>query len=402
MIKHNIKSIEVVVYNKICCGCGACSVICPSSCIRFVYGLRYNFPTVDSSKCVDCGRCLKVCPSAFLLNGTDPGFVDIPIKESRDCFLIHSPRDQIRADASSGGFITGLILQLMDSNQIDGAVVTRCEGENPLVAESFIAMDRQSILASCGSKYSPVSNCTVLREIKDRLGRYVFVGTPCMIEGLAKLQEFLPELKKCIKLSIGLVCSGMSSRLMTKSYIAKDGGVDLNAVRRICYRGNGWPGRFRVYGEDNCILMDRPYIDGLLPNVVGCDHYLRCENCLDHWAYYADIVVSDPWSKEMIKSETQGRSAIMVRTERGKRAVSAAINSGDFIADRISATDMIAYNRHLAIDSKHLRHSWMALYQLFFFGRVRYLLPVLRYSMARKLAGLKTTLKARMNKKYYY
>jgi len=395
-------AIQTVVDRKICCGCGACTVICPTSCIDFVYGERFNFPRVDAETCTHCGKCLEVCPSAFLLKGTDPGFSDEPAKASYDCYLIHSKDDGIRLDASSGGFITGMILHLMGKGLADGGIVARCEGENPLVAESFIATDRESLLSARASKYAPVSSCTVLTEVLKRLGRYVFVGTPCMIEALTKLQERLPKLRERIVLRIGLVCAGMASRLSTKAYIEEDGGVSIADVRRICYRGNGWPGRFRVFGENDKLLMDRPLLGGSLIHVVPRDHYLRCWNCLDHWGRFADIAVSDPWTDEMVNMERKGRSAIMVRTERGKEFVRSAIDRGDMIADAITVQDMLGFNKHLVISDGHARHGWMAGYQLLFFGRPQYLLSVLRSLLRRERIGLRTTLKARLSTRYYY
>jgi len=395
------RSVDAVVKKKICCGCGACTVICPASCIELAYGERYNYPRVGAEQCVQCGKCLEVCPSAFLLRGTDPGFCDESAKALYGCCLIHSKDDGIRLDASSGGFITGMILHLMDEGLADGGVVARCQGEQALVPRSFIATDRQSLLSARASKYAPVSSCAALADVLKRPGRYVFVGTPCMVEALSKLQDLLPDLRRRIVLSIGLVCSGMASRLSTKAYI-EEAGVNPADVRRICYRGGGWPGRFRVFGENDELLMDRPYLDGALIRVVSRDHYLRCRNCLDHWGRFADIAVSDPWTEEMVKTERKGRSAIMVRTERGREAVRSAIDSGDMIADPITVKDMLGYNKHLVIDSEHPRHGWMAGYQLLFFGRLRYGGMVLRSLLHGKRIGLKTTLTARFSRKYYY
>ncbi len=397
-----INSIDAVVRNKICNGCGACTVICPKGSISFVYGERYNFPKVDENTCLACSKCLKVCPSAFLLEGTEPVFKDKLINESYDCFLIHAKDDGIRINSASGGFITGVILHLIENGIVDGGIVARCEGDTPLVAQSFIAMDSASIISARGSKYVPVSSCTALKEVLERPGRYVFVGTPCMVEGLTRLQKFLPELRKRIVLTISFVCAGMASRLPTRTYIEKDGGVNIKDVYRISYRGSGWPGRFQVFGKNGKTLMDRPLIGGSLTHVVGRDHYLRCENCLDHWAHFADIIVSDPWTKDMVKNETKGRSAIMVRTERGQQAVTAAIEGGNLAADRITVEDMIGYNKHLLIDSKHERHSWMAWYQVVFFRRVKYLIPLMGYLMQNKIRGIRTTIRAFLNKKYYY
>jgi coenzyme F420 hydrogenase subunit beta len=400
--ENKYRSIDAVVKKKICCGCGACTVICPASCIELVYGERYNYPKVDAEQCIGCGKCLEVCPSSFLLAGADPGFCDEPAKASYDCYLIHSKDDGIRLDSSSGGFVTGMILHLMDKGLADGGVVVRCRGEQALVARSFIAMDRESLLSARASKYAPVSSCVALADVLDRPGRYVFVGTPCMVEALTKLQKLLPKLEERIVLSVGLVCAGMASRLSTKAYIEEDGGVKMADVRRICYRGGGWPGRFRVFGENDELLMDRPLLGGSLIHVVPRDHYLRCWNCLDHWGRFADIAVSDPWTEEMVKTERKGRSAIMVRSERGREAVGSAIDSGDMIADSITVEDMLGYNKHLVIDSEHPRHGWMAGYQLLFFGRLKYFWFVLGSLLHRKRVGLKTTLKARLSRKYYY
>ena len=46
-----------------CCGCFACSSVCPKHCIQMVEdeeGFRY--PEVDKDICVDCHLCEKVCP----------------------------------------------------------------------------------------------------------------------------------------------------------------------------------------------------------------------------------------------------------------------------------------------------------------------------------------------------
>lgn len=396
------KSVAEVLDKKACSGCGACSVICPKSCIEHVYGQRYNYPKVDAEQCIQCGKCLEVCPGAFLLEGTDPGFVDEPAKASYDCYLIHTTDDEVRLDASSGGFITGMILHMMNKGLVDGGIVAKCEGTQAWVAKSFLATDRQSLLSARASKYAPVSSGVVLSEVMENPGRYVFVGTPCMVEGLTKLQKLLPELEERIVLKIGLVCAGMASRLSTKAYIEQDGGVNLADVRRLCYRGNGWPGRFRVFGENDKLLMDRPLLGGSLIHVVPQDHYLRCWNCLDHWARCADIAVSDPWTNEMVKTERKGWSAIMVRTEQGKEAVASAIENGDMIADNIPVEDMLGYNKHLLIDSRHPRHGWMAAYQLLFYGRVKYLALVLWNLLRGKRFGLRTTLKARLARQYYY
>ncbi|HUN55330.1 MAG TPA: Coenzyme F420 hydrogenase/dehydrogenase, beta subunit C-terminal domain [Smithella sp.] len=395
-------SIKAIINNRVCCGCGTCTVVCPNSAITLNFGERFNYPVIDTSKCTLCQRCLEVCPSRFLLNGTKPD-VDYQVASSNStAYLIHAKDEILRRDAASGGFISGLFLYLLEHKKIDGCIVTRCEGDNPLVAETFIATDKQSIISASGSKYAPVSACIALKDVLQKPGKYAFVGTPCMLEGLAKLEKYLPELKEIIVLKIGFVCAGMASRLSTKNYIEHHGHVALKKVHKICYRGDGWPGRFRVFDDEHKLLMDEPHIGGSSMHIVGIDHYLRCYNCLDHWSHYGDIIVSDPWKEEMIHTEKLGRSAIMIKNEVGKNAVIPAIEDGFFTADSISIQDMIDYNKHLLILDNHETHSWMALYQLLFMRRFRYSLRLFKHVMERNLRGIMTTLKARLTKKYYY
>ena len=396
------QSVAKIVRQRACCGCGACAAVCPNASIHFVYGARFNFPSVDEEACRSCGKCLKVCPSEFLMRGTDSGFEEPPFDSSHECYVVHSTDNQIRLDGASGGFVTGIVWHMIRTGSVDGGVVARCQGEDALIARSFTARDRDGLLSAQGSKYAPVSSCTSIREILETPGRYVFVGTPCMIQAATQMERVLPNLKERIVLKIGFVCAGMASRLSTRAYIEKDGGVSLRDVRRIVYRGSGWPGRFRVFGEGNRLLMDRPLIGGSLEHLVGRDHYLRCWNCLDHWSHFADIVVSDPWNQEMVENETVGWSAVMVRTERGRNAVASAINAGDLISKRITLAEMLRYNSHLLLGPQHERVSWMAWYQVLFFRRLAYLLPLFRGLLRGKARGFRTTWKARMEARYYY
>lgn len=56
---------DIVLFdNKInCCGCWACSNICPNGAITMSSDNHgFLFPEIDKKKCIQCGLCLKVCP----------------------------------------------------------------------------------------------------------------------------------------------------------------------------------------------------------------------------------------------------------------------------------------------------------------------------------------------------
>lgn len=57
------KNIPVLSENKSdCCGCGACSLVCPVHAIEMVEDEeRFLYPKIDALKCVGCKQCLDVC-----------------------------------------------------------------------------------------------------------------------------------------------------------------------------------------------------------------------------------------------------------------------------------------------------------------------------------------------------
>ena len=56
----------------------------------------------------------------------------------------------------------------------------------------------------------------------------------------------------------------------------------------------------------------------------------RCYICPDHTGEFADLAVGDPWYREIEPGET-GSSLIVVRTERGRRILQAAVESGHIV-----------------------------------------------------------------------
>lgn len=46
-----------------CCGCTACSTVCPKGAILMMPDEEgFLYPVVDAAECIGCGACLRVCP----------------------------------------------------------------------------------------------------------------------------------------------------------------------------------------------------------------------------------------------------------------------------------------------------------------------------------------------------
>ena len=171
-------------------------------------------PRLDENRCTACGLCRKVCPPAnenfrplneFVFGGLPD---NVLLGNHRGCFLAHSADADIRFRATSGGCVTTLLLHLLRSGQINGAVVTRLSQADPLRAEPFIARTEGEILSAIGSKYLPVPVNSMLKTIRAESGRFAFVGLPCHIHGLRRAQMMIPALRKRFRLFSGWCVRG--------------------------------------------------------------------------------------------------------------------------------------------------------------------------------------------------
>lgn len=377
------QNISLIVKKRICCGCGGCTVICPQACIEMTSGRHFNYPQVQVDRCAKCGKCIEVCPSTHLLENLDEKLHVSHLDESYDYWIAHANDDAIRKEGASGGFISAFLIYLLRAQEIDGAVVACGDDSDPLLNSSFLATDEKGILAARGSRYGPVSNCTALEQIIKKPGKYAFIGKPCEIQALRKLQDLLPELKKHVSLSIGIFCACTPPRSNTASFLCQS-GIKLEDVRNIQYRGNGWPGSFRA-SNGRKILLERPYMDAWR-HLVASNPAIRCMLCFDTFADSADVAVGDPWGKELIAAEQRGLSLVVTRSERAKDNIRSAEKCGAINLRETTRADVFTYQKNLVRKTQKARAK-VLVYQLIFQKRLRKPITLLknRFPMARSL-----------------
>ncbi len=62
MIYMNKKTPILFDKKENCCGCTACSSICPKEAIKMEMDEEgFEYPIIDENKCIKCYKCLKVC-----------------------------------------------------------------------------------------------------------------------------------------------------------------------------------------------------------------------------------------------------------------------------------------------------------------------------------------------------
>lgn len=63
-VKEMSESMPVLFVDKSeCCGCSACSDICPMSAIKMLEDNEgFLYPYIENDKCICCNTCVAVCP----------------------------------------------------------------------------------------------------------------------------------------------------------------------------------------------------------------------------------------------------------------------------------------------------------------------------------------------------
>ena len=265
----------------------------------------------------------------------------------RGAYLAHASDAGIRRKGSSGGVVTAMLLDLVGRGESSGAAVFGPHREEPWRGWGGIASGPEEIVAASQSRYhlSPLN--TVLREIGGLKGECAYVGIPCQIHGLRKLQAAgWGESGFRLSPVIGIYCGNNLYYEATRVMLRKLGVRRPEDVAALSYREGAWPGSFAardVGGEVRSI--SKLDFNQVIPFYIN----RRCLFCIDLANELADLSVGDGWAKEGAGGD--GWSIVLVRTETGERLFERAVRSGVVQAERISIEEAERMHSH-AFDLK--------------------------------------------------
>lgn len=188
-----------------CCGCNACSQICPKQCISMREDNEgFLYPQINKTLCIDCHLCEKVCP---ILN-------QFPIRKPKRIYAAKSHNIQIKNESSSGGIFTLLANRVIEER---GVVFGACFNSKWEVIHDFTE-SKQGIAKFRGSKYVQSNignNFQIAKDFLKQGRKVLFSGTPCQIAGLKRfLQKDYNNL-----ITIDFICHGVPSPKIWKIYL---------------------------------------------------------------------------------------------------------------------------------------------------------------------------------------
>jgi len=330
---RGIGGIRDVAERHLCTGCGVCAYLQPEA-ISMVDDLdRGRRPLVRGEEATD--EALAACPGVGLEHHRE----DLPAESLPPLLREWGPvlevwegwavDPELRLAASSGGAASALALWAVERGGMHGVLHIAAREDVPWLNRTVLSRSRAELLAATGSRYAPASPCDGLQRVEDAPAPCVFIGKPCDVAATRAARRLRPRLDERLGLTIGIFCAGTPSTRGTLEMIRALGVTDPDEVASVRYRGDGWPGSAVVEarGPDGVAHRASMSYAESWGGILQKHRQWRCYVCADHTGEFADVAVGDPWYRPLGPDEP-GQSLVLVRSERGRRAVADAVAAG--------------------------------------------------------------------------
>ncbi|MDD5175327.1 MAG: Coenzyme F420 hydrogenase/dehydrogenase, beta subunit C-terminal domain [Sterolibacterium sp.] len=298
-----------------CCECGSCVVVCPHNVIEYIDGKPKQtakasaaFDSCGVSEGIGCDVCAAVCPRLW---PREPHLRDSVFGDERNyegifgvyrhIFVARTRQQDVLARAQDGGIVTALLAWARETGRIDGAVVAAVgDGDQPCFPTPKLATTVEQIKASASSWYTYCANNLALKQVVQQdLKQVAFVGVPCQITPLRKMESIDPSLLLAAKkrpqtvakqrgflrghaervaFSVGLFCTEVFRPELMTERIEQGMGIPLTEVSKFNVKGE-----VLIYRKDGDIAR--------IPLEEAMREYQRpeCRHCGDFSAEMADI-----------------------------------------------------------------------------------------------------------------
>lgn len=307
-----------------CCGCSACSSVCPKQAISMVQDEKgFLYPKVDMEHCIHCQRCEKVC--AF----QKESFVQEEPLSDNLIFAAKHKQLQERLTSRSGGVFATMSNYILQKN----GVVYGAAFDDSLKVVHKRTESWDGIMEMKGSKYVQSDLNNTFRQVKEDLlqERYVlFSGTPCQTAGLLNAVASLPTEKLFV---CDIVCHGTPSSKIYADYLHHMEQQKHRKVIAVNFRDKsfGWAAHIESFQFEN-----RKRVYSNLYTNLFCEHIMfrpSCGNC-KYTSFHrpSDLTLGDFWGIDKCLptfNDNRGVSLVIVNTEKGKQLFEAIQNDLD-------------------------------------------------------------------------
>ncbi len=332
---------------KMCTGCSLCWDFCPRG------GLRYEAlwpPSTVGGETAEGGPSVEgavvrsdASDSYWKITGGPPGDGLGAVMDS------YAVRAGSRPGcAQDGGVVTALLIAALAGGEIDGALVTRPSEvpDEPWKGVAHLATTAEEITDAAGSYYNQTMALAELDlsgyDLPDK-PRIAVVGTPCEIQGIRAMQSRRwptgAHRIDSVVLTIALLCTkSFDYKGLMLQLLAEDRSIDIARVSKV----DVIRGRMIVEYRDGEVAVDEAIKNFHGAALKGCDE------CADFLGRSADLSVGSVGSMD-------GWSSVLVRSERGRRALDNARGRLDLreLDDPEALVRLDTFDKRIALDSLH-------------------------------------------------
>ncbi len=301
----------------LCHRCGGCVTFCTA----VNYGAleldedgkpRY----ADMEKCIECGLCYSICPEI--------GEYEEEVKRRAgwsepngriiETTVARARNPEIREHATDGGVVTAMLLRLLETGRIDGAIVARRDGS--FLRVPTLATEKDEILEAAGFFFDTSHG---MKRFSDRyvthsaiegfgpmmrkgLRRVALVGTPCQVKAFRRMEAMGVVPSDSVQFCLGLFCSGnFVFREEQRNKLSAEQDFSWDTVRKLNIKE-----QFQVHLENGKTRR--------IP-LESMDFMKRyaCRYCRDYSAEFADLSFGGIGAAE-------GWTTVITRTPLGRAA----------------------------------------------------------------------------------
>lgn len=267
-------------------------------------------------------------------------------------FLGYSPLDDLRWRATSGGVCSGIIKYMLDTEKARTALSFTFNQETLRYEPQLIHGSSDYLIAS--SIYHEVKIIDYVKlHIQEIQEPFVCTALPCQVRPL-KVILSQNHIEHYI---ISLVCSSQQSFAATE-YLLSRLGLQVSEVKRIQYRGNGWPSGIQIETMEGKTIHI-PNLDSVWTRIFHSRLFCmdRCFFCNPHMTNPADMMIADPWRIKEVRTDRKGYSLISVSSSFKEDTLVPMIQSRKLVLESVKQ-DIFPYSQEgvILLKERYLRH----------------------------------------------
>lgn len=244
------------------------------------------------------------------------------------CYSTYASDAAFREQAASGGSVSRLLAYLLETDQIDGALVLDTEIVDDQVKPRFkIARTPEEVRSAQGSKYTAVYfAANALPLVKRFEGRLAIVALPCDATIVHRYRQKHKDVDDKIRFVFTLFCGHNSEPELTTMIVDKLRQSPDDRLVDWRYRYGHWRGEMRAEFEQQGEVV-KPFTYFSDYRNLYFFAQPKCHHCFDHYGYNCDISAGDIWSPAM-RTRPIKHTALIARSARGDQLIKAALGAG--------------------------------------------------------------------------